>query len=263
MLLGFLIILLIAVAPLMIVLIGAGWFSTTTVGSSLTEVFNYTTSFGLGIIILGIIWLVFILLEAFIMFALFVWNGKRKRNLILAIAVSAVGTGIVPFFTWQWVLPYNMCAPTACVEWTLCMVIMLITIATQHKNMQNSFEKSSSRDKKSTDKHSHNGYHFKAGQAEYDRASKLSASQETQESLLPRSDEEVVSSRSIPASIISKDNDLQVSDFPLGTKILHETYGLGTVIDTQDRGRNSTITVDFGSAGIKRLMLRVAPIKRL
>ena len=31
----------------------------------------------------------------------------------------------------------------------------------------------------------------------------------------------------------------------------------------QDKGRNSVITVDFGSAGVKRLMLRVAPIEKL
>ena len=40
-------------------------------------------------------------------------------------------------------------------------------------------------------------------------------------------------------------------------------YGLGTVVDTQDKGRNSVITVDFGSSGVKRLMLRVAPLEKL
>ena len=37
----------------------------------------------------------------------------------------------------------------------------------------------------------------------------------------------------------------------------------GTVVDTQDKGRNSVITVDFGSSGVKRLMLRVAPLEKL
>ena len=40
-------------------------------------------------------------------------------------------------------------------------------------------------------------------------------------------------------------------------------YGLGKVIETQDKGANSVITVDFGTDGVKRLLLRVAPIEKL
>lgn len=60
-----------------------------------------------------------------------------------------------------------------------------------------------------------------------------------------------------------KDNHLNINDFHEGDKISHDTYGLGTVLKTQDKGRNSIITVDFGSDGVKRLMLRVAPIEKL
>ncbi|WP_280925247.1 UvrD-helicase domain-containing protein [Bifidobacterium sp. ESL0763] len=71
------------------------------------------------------------------------------------------------------------------------------------------------------------------------------------------------SSRSVPASSLKKDNKLSIADFAIGDKITHDQYGLGTVVDTQDKGRNSIITVDFGSDGVKRLMLRVAPIEKL
>lgn len=54
------------------------------------------------------------------------------------------------------------------------------------------------------------------------------------------------SSRSVPASALKKDNRLDISDFSIGDKITHDQYGLGTVVDTQDKGRNSIITVDFG-----------------
>ena len=64
-------------------------------------------------------------------------------------------------------------------------------------------------------------------------------------------------------SLQEKDNHLNINDFHEGDKISHDTYGLGTVIKTQDKGRNSIITVDFGSDGVKRLMLRVAPIEKL
>ncbi|KAB8293564.1 UvrD-helicase domain-containing protein [Bifidobacterium avesanii] len=66
-----------------------------------------------------------------------------------------------------------------------------------------------------------------------------------------------------PSSSLTKDNQLNIADFAVGDKVLHDQYGLGTVQDTQDKGRNSVITVDFGSQGVKRLMLRVAPIEKL
>ena len=37
----------------------------------------------------------------------------------------------------------------------------------------------------------------------------------------------------------------------------------GTVIETQDKGMNSVITVDFGNGEVKRLLLRMAPIEML
>lgn len=55
----------------------------------------------------------------------------------------------------------------------------------------------------------------------------------------------------------------QIADFAVGDKVSHDRYGLGTVLELQDKGRNSVITVDFGSDGVKRLMLRVAPIEKL
>ena len=68
---------------------------------------------------------------------------------------------------------------------------------------------------------------------------------------------------SMPSSKLAKDNGLNISDFAVGDMISHDQYGLGKVTDAQDKGRNSVITVDFGSAGVKRLMLRVAPIEKL
>ncbi|RSX56554.1 ATP-dependent DNA helicase PcrA [Bifidobacterium samirii] len=65
------------------------------------------------------------------------------------------------------------------------------------------------------------------------------------------------------ASSLRKDNGLDIADFHIGDRITHDQYGLGKVVDAQDKGRNSVITVDFGSAGVKRLMLRVAPIEKL
>ncbi|KFI50521.1 ATP-dependent DNA helicase PcrA [Bifidobacterium biavatii DSM 23969] len=60
-----------------------------------------------------------------------------------------------------------------------------------------------------------------------------------------------------------RDNGLNIADFHVGDRITHDMYGLGTIVDTLDKGAKSVITVDFGSAGTKRLMLSRAPIEKL
>ena len=69
--------------------------------------------------------------------------------------------------------------------------------------------------------------------------------------------------KSAPASSLGGNNGLSISDFQIGDRITHDHYGLGKVIETQDKGANSVITVDFGTDGVKRLLLRVAPIEKL
>ncbi|NMM96200.1 superfamily I DNA and RNA helicase [Bifidobacterium sp. DSM 109960] len=69
--------------------------------------------------------------------------------------------------------------------------------------------------------------------------------------------------KSVAVSSLQKDNGLNIADFTIGDLVTHDQYGLGKVVDTQDRGRNSVITIDFGTEGTKRLMLRVAPIEKL
>jgi DNA helicase II / ATP-dependent DNA helicase PcrA len=71
------------------------------------------------------------------------------------------------------------------------------------------------------------------------------------------------SARGVDSGSILRDNKLDIADFHVGDKVTHDQYGLGTVLDAQDKGRNSIITVDFGTDGVKRLMLRVAPIEKL
>lgn len=65
------------------------------------------------------------------------------------------------------------------------------------------------------------------------------------------------------ASAQPNSNGLSIQDFSLGDRVAHDQYGLGKVVDIQDKGHNSVLTVDFGSEGTKRLMLRLAPIEKL
>ncbi|HEY8458644.1 MAG TPA: DNA helicase PcrA [Actinopolymorphaceae bacterium] len=48
-----------------------------------------------------------------------------------------------------------------------------------------------------------------------------------------------------------------------GDRVVHDTYGLGSVVATAGHGENAEATVDFGSGGVKRFLLRYAPFEKL
>jgi DNA helicase-2/ATP-dependent DNA helicase PcrA len=48
-----------------------------------------------------------------------------------------------------------------------------------------------------------------------------------------------------------------------GDRVLHSTFGMGTVVATSGAGSDAKADVDFGSAGLKRLSLRHAPLEKL
>ena len=48
-----------------------------------------------------------------------------------------------------------------------------------------------------------------------------------------------------------------------GDRVLHSTYGMGTVVATHGSGDNAKADVDFGSSGVKRFALKYAPLEKL
>jgi DNA helicase-2/ATP-dependent DNA helicase PcrA len=48
-----------------------------------------------------------------------------------------------------------------------------------------------------------------------------------------------------------------------GDRVLHDSFGMGTVVSVQGAGDQSVAAVDFGSEGVKRLLLRYAPLQKL
>jgi DNA helicase II / ATP-dependent DNA helicase PcrA len=54
-----------------------------------------------------------------------------------------------------------------------------------------------------------------------------------------------------------------VLDLALGERVLHPKYGMGTVVGVEGVGERAQASIDFGSAGVKRLLLRYAPVERL
>jgi len=48
-----------------------------------------------------------------------------------------------------------------------------------------------------------------------------------------------------------------------GDKVTHDAFGLGAVVSVAGSGERAEATIDFGSAGKKRLLLRYAPVEKL
>lgn len=49
----------------------------------------------------------------------------------------------------------------------------------------------------------------------------------------------------------------------VGDRVVHTTFGLGTVLETAGAGDNLKAVVDFGSAGVKKLSVKHAPMEKL
>ncbi len=56
----------------------------------------------------------------------------------------------------------------------------------------------------------------------------------------------------------------QIISLDSGDKVTHDTFGLGTVVRVEGEGDRSMAHIDFGGeAGVKRLLLRYAPVEKL
>jgi DNA helicase II / ATP-dependent DNA helicase PcrA len=48
-----------------------------------------------------------------------------------------------------------------------------------------------------------------------------------------------------------------------GDRVTHDAYGLGTVVSVDGQGEKTVASVDFGADGVKRLLLRYAPVEKI
>ena len=48
-----------------------------------------------------------------------------------------------------------------------------------------------------------------------------------------------------------------------GDRVIHDKFGMGTVVAVSGAGDRAEASVDFGSTGTKRLLLRYAPVEKL
>jgi len=72
--------------------------------------------------------------------------------------------------------------------------------------------------------------------------------------------------RSGPAfnsSAVAKRAQKGIPSLEPGDRVTHDSFGLGTVVALEGIGDSAVASVDFGSAGVKRLLLRYAPVEKL
>ena len=55
----------------------------------------------------------------------------------------------------------------------------------------------------------------------------------------------------------------EVPSLEAGDRVTHNSFGLGTVVTVEGVGEKAVASIDFGSQGVKRLLLRYAPVEKL
>jgi DNA helicase II / ATP-dependent DNA helicase PcrA len=55
----------------------------------------------------------------------------------------------------------------------------------------------------------------------------------------------------------------EVPSLQPGDRVLHDSFGMGTVVSLRGQGERTQAAVDFGSQGVKQLLLRFAPIEKI
>ncbi|QDH10774.1 DNA helicase PcrA [Nocardioides dongxiaopingii] len=55
----------------------------------------------------------------------------------------------------------------------------------------------------------------------------------------------------------------QIPSLDPGDRVLHDSFGMGTVVALEGTGDKTVASIDFGSEGVKRLLLRYAPVEKL
>ncbi len=83
--------------------------------------------------------------------------------------------------------------------------------------------------------------------------------------------ERVSSSVSVPpagAALAARPSTRSPGNRPIvsltpGDRVTHDTFGLGTVVSTAGMADKAEATIDFGTSGVKRLLLRYAPVEKI
>jgi DNA helicase-2/ATP-dependent DNA helicase PcrA len=78
-----------------------------------------------------------------------------------------------------------------------------------------------------------------------------------------RSRQQRFGTSAIRADAERKSTKREVPSLAGGDRVSHDSFGLGTVVTVEGVGDKSVASIDFGSQGVKRLLLRYAPVEKL
>lgn len=48
-----------------------------------------------------------------------------------------------------------------------------------------------------------------------------------------------------------------------GDRVMHDSFGMGSVVTVEGFAEKAVASIDFGSGGVKRLLLRYSPVEKL
>jgi DNA helicase-2/ATP-dependent DNA helicase PcrA len=68
---------------------------------------------------------------------------------------------------------------------------------------------------------------------------------------------------SAKADAAAKASTREVPSLDPGDRVLHDSFGMGSVVTVEGAGDKAVASIDFGSQGVKRLLLRYAPVEKL
>jgi DNA helicase II / ATP-dependent DNA helicase PcrA len=70
-------------------------------------------------------------------------------------------------------------------------------------------------------------------------------------------------SKAATADARAKGKQRDVPSLAPGDRVTHDSFGMGSVVAVEGAGERAVASIDFGSNGVKRLLLRYAPVEKL
>jgi DNA helicase-2/ATP-dependent DNA helicase PcrA len=67
----------------------------------------------------------------------------------------------------------------------------------------------------------------------------------------------------VKADAAAKAQQRDVPSLAPGDRVLHDSFGMGSVVTVEGAAEKAVASIDFGSQGVKRLLLRYAPVEKL
>jgi DNA helicase-2/ATP-dependent DNA helicase PcrA len=81
--------------------------------------------------------------------------------------------------------------------------------------------------------------------------------------VMPQLPQRRFGSASAKADAEARGQKREVPNLSPGDRVTHDSFGMGTVVSIEGAADKAVASIDFGSDGVKRLLLRYAPVEKL